>query len=63
MERYCISVDKVSQIKNDSNGWASDQKKRRYSLEILLTVINVSIQFVDIINPLPHLKFDNAKEN
>ena len=58
VERYCVSVDKASQIKNDCNDWALEHKKPRYILDLLLSVINVSVQSVDIINSLPHLKFD-----
>jgi predicted helicase len=32
--------------------------KPRYILDLLLSVINVSVQTVDIVNSLPKLKFD-----
>ena len=60
VERYCVSVDKASQIKNDCNDWALEHKKPRYILDLLLSMITVSVQSVDIINSLPHLKFDKG---
>ena len=58
VERYCISQDKKSLIKNDANDWAREHHKPRYILDLLLSVINVSVQTVDIVNNLPKLKFD-----
>lgn len=58
MERYCVSVDKASRIKNDCNDWALEHQNPAYIFNLLLSVINVSIQSVDIIQSLPHLNFD-----
>ena len=58
VERYCVSQDKKSLIKNDANDWAREHEKPRYILDLLLSVINVSVQTVDIVNKLPKLKFD-----
>jgi len=58
VERYCVSQDKKSLIKNDANDWAREHHKPRYILDLLLSVINVSVQTVDIVNNLPRLKFD-----
>ena len=58
VERYCVSQDKKSLIRNDANDWAKEHGKPRYILDLLLSVINVSVQTVDIINSLPKLKFD-----
>ena len=58
VERYCVSVDKKSLIKNDCNDWGKEHKKPRYILDLLLSVINVSVQTVDIVKGLPKLKFD-----
>ena len=49
---------KKSLIKNDANDWAREHHKPRYILDLLLSVINVSVQTVDIVNSLPRLKFD-----
>ncbi len=57
VERYCISIDKNSGIRNDANDWAREHNKPRYILDLLLSVINVSTQTVDIVNLLPHINF------
>ena len=58
VERYAVTQDKKSLIKNDANDWAREHHKPRYILDLLLSVINVSVQTVDIVNHLPKLKFD-----
>ena len=58
VERYCVSQDKKSLIRNDANDWAREHNKPRYILDLLLSVINVSVQTVDIVNSLPKLKFE-----
>lgn len=58
VERYCVSQDKASLIRNDANDWAREHEKPRYILDLLLSVINVSVQTVDIVNALPKLKFE-----
>ena len=58
VERYCVSRDKKSLIMNDCNDWGKEHGKPRYILDLLLSVINVSVQTVDIVRSLPKLKFD-----
>ena len=58
VERYSVSTDKKSLIKNDCNDWAKEHHKPRYILDLLLSVINVSVQTVDIVKSLPHLTFE-----
>ncbi|MTI38278.1 hypothetical protein E1140_02115 [Fulvivirga lutimaris] len=58
MERYQIKVDKNSGIKNDPNDWSRENEKPSYILDLLLSIINVSVQTVDIVNDLPKIKFD-----
>ncbi len=60
MERYAITIDKASQIKNDPNDWSREHNKPRYILDLLLSVINVSTQTVQIVNSLPHLSLGYA---
>lgn len=57
MERYQITINKDSQIKNDPNDWATEHNNERYILDLLLSIINVSVQTVDIVNSLPKLSF------
>lgn len=58
MERYQVTTHAESGIKNDPNDWAVEVGNPRYILDLLLSVINVSVQTVDLVNGLPKLKFD-----
>ena len=58
MDRYQVKVDKKSGIKNDPNDWSKEVENPRYILDLLLSLINVSVQTVDIVNELPKLKFE-----
>lgn len=58
MERYQVKTDKDSGITNDPNDWSDEVGNPRYILDLLLSVINVSVQTVEIVNSLPKLKFD-----
>ena len=60
MERYQVTIDKDSQIKNDPNDWSREHEKPRYILDLLLSVINVSVQTVAIVKSLPALHLDAA---
>jgi predicted helicase len=57
MERYQVTVNKESGIKNDPNDWAKEVGNPRYILDLLLSIINVSVQTVDIVFGLPKLSF------
>ncbi len=58
MERYQVTPHKASGITNDPNDWAKEVGNPRYILDLLLSIINVSVQTVDIVNSLPKLKFE-----
>ena len=58
MERYQIAIDKESGIKNNPNDWADEVGNPRYILDLLLSIINVSVQTVDIVEGLPKLDFE-----
>jgi predicted helicase len=57
MERYQVTVHKESSIKNDPNDWSREVEKPSYILDLLLSIINVSVQTVDIVARLPKVKF------
>ena len=57
MERYAVTIDKASQIKNDPNDWSREHEQPRYILDLLLSVIILSYRTVDIVNTLPILRF------
>jgi len=63
MERYQVSTHKESGIKNDPNDWATEVGNPRYILDLLLSIINVSVQTVDIVNSLPKVDFGTDTEN
>jgi len=58
MERYAVTTDKKSGIINNPNDWSREHEKPRYILDLLLSVINVSVQTVDIVNALPEVDWD-----
>ena len=58
MERYAITTDKKSGITNDPNDWAREHNDEKYIFNLLLRVINVSVQTVEIVKGLPKLKFE-----
>ena len=57
LDRYQVKTDKNSGITNNPNDWANEVENPKYILELLLSVINISVQTVDIVNELPKLKF------
>ena len=57
MEWYQITVNKDSGIKNDPNDWAPENPK--YILDLLLSVVRVSVETVEVVKGLPKLKFEN----
>ncbi len=58
MERYQITTHKDSGITNNPNDWATETGKPKYILDLLLSIINVSVQTVDIVEGLPKLNFE-----
>lgn len=58
MERYAVTTDKKSGITNNPNDWALEHEQPRYIFDLLLSVINVSVQSVDIVNNLPEVDWD-----
>lgn len=57
MERYAITTHKESQITNNPNDWSEEVGNPKYILDLLLSVINVSLQTVDIVEGLPKVEF------
>jgi predicted helicase len=58
MERYAVTTHKDSGIKNDPNDWATEVGNPRYILDLVLSIINVSVQTVEIVKGLPKVKFE-----
>lgn len=55
MDQYQVKTDKKSCITDDPNDYSDDPK---YIFNLLLRIINVSIQTVDLINQLPPLEIE-----
>lgn len=56
MERYQIKVDDGkggSLIKNDPNDWSREHRKPRYILDLLLSIISLSVKTIAMVNRLP----------
>ena len=58
MERYQVKVDKASGIENNPNDWATEHNQPRYILDLLLSVMNVSLKTQEIVDSLPDVKFE-----
>lgn len=58
MERYQVTVHKESGIRNDPNDWAQEVGNPRYILDLLLSVIHLSVQTVEIVRGLPDVSFE-----
>lgn len=55
MERYQITIDKASGIKNDPNDWCKEHDNPRYIVDLIKRVTRVSIETMKIVNALPTL--------
>lgn len=49
MDRYQVSQDKNSGLTNDPNDWAKEHNKPSYILDLLLSVIEVSVRTVELV--------------
>lgn len=58
MERYQVSTHKESGITNDPNDWAKEVGNPRYILDLLLSIVNVSMKTLEIVEGLPEVKFE-----
>ena len=48
-------MDKASGITNDPNDWATEHGKPRYILDLLLSIVTVSLETLKIIKTLPQI--------
>jgi len=55
VERYQVTVDKDSGIRNDPNDWAREHNQPRYILDLFKRVIRVSMETNCIVGSLPAL--------
>ena len=52
MERYQVTIDKDSGIRNDPNDWSDNP---RYILDLIKRIVRVSLETVRIVKGLPAL--------
>lgn len=57
MDRYQVKIDKDSQIKNDPNDWCDEHNNPRYILDLILSLITISVETMKIVKNLPKLEF------
>jgi predicted helicase len=55
LERYQIKTDKASGIVNDPNDWGLEHGNPRYILDLLRSIVTVSVRTVEIVSSLPSL--------
>ena len=55
MDRYQVTVDKASGIRNDPNDWAREHNQPRYILDLFKRLIRVSLETNRIVATLPAL--------
>jgi predicted helicase len=60
MERYQVSTDKNSGIKNDPNDWCREHNDPAYILNLVKRVIRVSMETNQIVDSLPSLLKDKS---
>ena len=61
MERYAITIDKKSGIKNDPNDWSREHDNPRYIFDLVCSIVNVSVKTMEIVGKLPKLSFNGAE--
>jgi len=61
MERYAVTTHKDSGIRNDPNDWAAEVGNERYILDLLLSVIRLSVETVEVVKGLPGVGFGEGE--
>ena len=61
MERYAITIDKKSGIKNDPNDWSREHDNPSYIFDLVCSIVNVSVKTMEIVHKLPKLTFNGAE--
>ncbi|MFH5803947.1 DEAD/DEAH box helicase [Alienimonas sp. DA493] len=55
MDRYKVTVDKKSGIRNDPNDWCREHDDPRYIVDLIGRIVRVSMETMDIVRSLPAL--------
>jgi len=61
IERYQVTVDKASGIKNDPNDWCTEHASPRYIVDLIKRIVRVSIESARIVKSLPALEEDKTQ--
>lgn len=56
MERYQVTVDKASGIRNDPNDWCTEHGNPRYIVDLVKRIVRVSVESARIVRALPSLR-------
>ena len=57
VERYAVNANKDSGIENNPNLWCEENKNPRYILDLLLSIISLSLKTNELIKELPKIEF------
>lgn len=57
-EKQQMKINKKSEIENNPNDWATEHNELRYILDLLLSVMTVSLKTQEIVDSLPDIKFE-----
>ena len=57
MDKYSIDTDKYSGITNDPNLWCDEHNDPKYILNLLLSIITLSLKTNELVRELPKIKF------
>lgn len=55
MDRYRVTIDAKSGIRNDPNDWARAVGDPRYILDLLARIVTVSLETMKVVDALPNL--------
>lgn len=55
MERYAVTVDGASGIKNNPNDWSREHQNPTYIFDLLQSIISLSLQTNELVSQLPKL--------
>ena len=58
IDRYQIKTDSASGIINNPNDWSTEHGNERYILDLILSLITVSLKTPDIVDNLPIMNFE-----
>ena len=53
MERYAVTIDKKSGIRNDPNDWCREHNDPQYIVNLLKRVVRVSVETMRLVKSLP----------